>query len=93
MEIFTKSRYPYFAVFFLDINDNKGIKFNVFPKEENCDPITCVIYLSLFFCYQIEYFMSVFNNKQLLDFGRVEVSSAHYSFQISNGNSLFITIL
>lgn len=87
MEIFTKSIYPYFAVF-LDINDNKGIKFQrnfiVFPKEENCDPITCVIYVSLFFCYQVEYFMSVFNNKQLLDFGRVEVSSLHNSFQISN---------
>ena len=85
MEIFTKSRYPYCAVF-LDINDNNdnNNKIIVFPKEENCDPITCVIYVSLFFCYQVEYFMSVFNNKQLLDFGRVEVSSLHNSFQISN---------
>lgn len=48
MEIFTKSRYPYFAVF-LDINDIKGIEFHVFPKEETCDPIVCVIYVEYFY--------------------------------------------
>lgn len=48
VEIFTKSRYPYFAVF-LDINDIKGIEFHVFPKEETCDPIVCVIYVEYFY--------------------------------------------
>ena len=75
VEIITKSRYPYFAVF-LDINDIKGIKFHVVLKEETVIP--------LFVLFMWSIFMSLFNNNQLLDFRRMAMSSVQNSFQYKN---------